>query len=85
MPQSSNDTALLLHHSAAFLKSQAPKQLSNLHCTIMQSVPVQPQAYEEQLGQARAIQAQLQLCEEELEARTQDLTRYAAENRNLQV
>lgn len=43
------------------------------------------QAYEEQLGQARAIQAQLQLCEEELEARTQDLTRYAAENRNLQV
>lgn len=46
---------------------------------------MQPQAYEEQLGQARAIQAQLQLCEEELEARTQDLTRYAAENRNLQV
>ncbi|KAL0041863.1 hypothetical protein WJX79_007162 [Trebouxia sp. C0005] len=42
-------------------------------------------AYEEQLGQARAIQAQLQLCEEELEARTQDLTRYAAENRNLQL
>lgn len=43
------------------------------------------QAYEEQLGQARAIQAQLQLCEEELEARTQDLTRYAAENRNIEV
>ncbi|DBA84102.1 hypothetical protein WJX77_003908 [Trebouxia sp. C0004] len=42
-------------------------------------------AYEEQLGQARAIQAQLQLCEEELEARTQDLTRYAADNRNLQL
>ena len=51
----------------------------------LHSVPLQPQAYEEQLGQARAIQAQLQLCEEELEARTQDLTRYAAENRNLQV
>ena len=49
------------------------------------AILVQPQAYEEQLGQARAIQAQLQLCEEELEARTQDLTRYAAENRNLQV
>lgn len=56
-----------------------------LHLIVMRSVLVQPQAYEEQLGQARAIQAQLQLCEEELEARTQDLTRYAAENRNLQV
>ena len=56
-----------------------------VHSIGMHSIPVQPQAYEEQLGQARAIQAQLQLCEEELEARTQDLTRYAAENRNLQV
>ena len=57
-----------------------------LHCTVvLLMLQKSVQAYEEQLGQARAIQAQLQLCEEELEARTQDLTRYAAENRNIEV
>lgn len=66
------------------LSVHAAKQLYSSSRWLVMSVVVL-QAYEEQLGQARAIQAQLQLCEEELEARTQDLTRYAAENRNIEV
>lgn len=69
-----------IHTTQSHVPQTLHHQCFRQPCTLLHD-----QAYEEQLGQARAIQAQLQLCEEELEARTQDLTRYAADNRNLQL
>ena len=71
--------------STLFMPGCLLAAFNTLQDTFQPSVSCLLQAYEDQSAQCRAVQQQLQLCEDELAQRSQDLERCQADASALQV